>query len=159
MAAGLAILSEIEDIAINFFKSLYTKDEEVAPDDLVDLLHSPISNEINSCLCRDISEEEIADTLLQIGPIKAPGPDGMPSSFFQRNWAMMKIEVTAAVLSFFQNGVMPTGINDTVILIPKGTDPKGTNPESLADYRPISLCNVIYKITSGMPVRCNGTII
>jgi hypothetical protein len=39
---------------------------------------------------------------------------------------------------------MPEGMNDTVIVL----IPKGNSPERLEDYRPISLCNVTYKIIS-----------
>jgi uncharacterized membrane protein len=42
--------------------------------------------------------------------------------------------------------VIPNGWNDTnVVLIPKVD-----NPESMTQFRPIGLCNVIYKIISKM---------
>jgi hypothetical protein len=46
------------------------------------------------------------------------------------------------ITGFFQSGVMPTHINDTHIAL----IPKKLVPLIPADYRPISLCNVIYKI-------------
>jgi hypothetical protein len=39
---------------------------------------------------------------------------------------------------------MPTGVNEiTIVLLPKKEE-----PELLKDFRPISLCNVIYKVVS-----------
>jgi hypothetical protein len=134
--------AEIDSMATDFFKSLYSEDKHMKANELIDLLHRPVSEEMNHELCKEFSDEEISDALFQIGPIKAPGPDGLPARFFQRNWAVLKKEVTTAVRNFFSTGLMAEGINDTVIvLIPKGVD-----SESLADYRPISLCNVAYKI-------------
>jgi hypothetical protein len=56
----------------------------------------------------------------------------------------LKTKVITAVKDFFKKGEMPEGINDTVIVL----IPKGTNPEQLSDFRPISLCNVVYKVIS-----------
>ena len=50
----------------------------------------------------------------------------------------------AVVKDFFHMGVMPEGVNSTSIVL----IPKNSNPTSLTDYRPISLCNVIYKVIS-----------
>jgi len=73
-----------------------------------------------------------------MGPLKAPGLDGFPARFFQRHWEVVKDDVVAAVQGFFQDSYLPPGVNDTtIVLIPKGSD-----PEELKDFRPISLCNV-----------------
>ena len=47
-----------------------------------------------------------------------------------------------AVKDFFCTGVMPEGVNSTTIVL----IPKIANPTKLTEYRPISLCNVIYKV-------------
>ena len=48
------------------------------------------------------------------------------------------------VLDFLNGGNMPQGWNDTVIVL----IPKTKQPERLKDLRPISLCNVLYKLIS-----------
>jgi hypothetical protein len=103
-----------------------------------------ISEETNASLCKGFSEEEISDALFQIGPLKAPGPDGFPVMFFQRNWEALKKDVVIAVKEFFDMGQMAPGVNDTIIVLILKKD----NLEPLKDYRPISLCNVIYKVVS-----------
>ncbi|XP_045088740.1 uncharacterized protein [Aegilops tauschii subsp. strangulata] len=90
------------------------------------------------------SDKEISDALFQMGPLKAPGPDGFPARFFQRHWGMMKNDIIEAVRQFFSSGVMPEGVNNTTIVL----IPKVDNPQRLSEFRPISLCNVIYKIIS-----------
>jgi hypothetical protein len=52
--------------------------------------------------------------------------------------------VVAATRKFFEDGVMLEGINDTAIVLIL----KGNEPVDLKDSRPISLCNVIYKLIS-----------
>lgn len=55
-----------------------------------------------------------------------------------------------AVKKCFEVGQMPEGINDTVIVL----IPKGNTPEIFKDFRPISLCNVIYKVICKCIVNC-----
>ena len=48
------------------------------------------------------------------------------------------------VLDFLNHGIYPPNFNQThVVLVPKVKEPK-----HVTDFRPISLCNVIYKIAS-----------
>jgi hypothetical protein len=85
----------------------------------------------------EFTDEEISDALFQIGPLKAPSVDGFPARFYQRNWIN-------AVKLFFVTGQMPAGVNDTAIML----IPKCDEPETLKDFRPISLCIIIYKVIS-----------
>lgn len=99
---------------------------------------------MNEELCRPFSSEEISDALFQMGPLKASGPDGFLAHFFQRHWEVVKDDVVAEVQGFFRDGYLPPTVNDTAIVLIS----KGSEPTELKDFRPISLCNVIYKVIS-----------
>jgi hypothetical protein len=107
-------------------------------------MQSCVDEETNEKLCAPFTEKEINDALFPIGPLKAPGPDGFPTRFLQRKSDLMKEEVVQVVKLFFDTGVVPDEVNDTtIVLIPKKND-----PEELKDFRPISLCNVIFEVVS-----------
>ena len=82
--------------------------------------------------------------LKQMYPLKALGPDGMPSLFFQYFWSTSEAVVTKMVLDFLNHGISPPNFNEThIVLIPKVKEPK-----RITEYRPINLYNVVYKIAS-----------
>ncbi|CAN6204103.1 unnamed protein product [Urochloa humidicola] len=72
----------MQGMAASFFSELFTKDVNVCPEELVDIFEPVISAETNQSLCQPYIEEEIGNALFQIGPLKAPGPDGYPARFF-----------------------------------------------------------------------------
>lgn len=91
-----------------------------------------------------MSPEEIREVILAMPLNKSPGPDGFSVEFFRASWDIVGKDVVEAVQEFFRNGRLLKDINCTVIaLIPKV-------PEAckLSDFRPISCCNLIYKIIS-----------
>ena len=80
-------------------------------------------------------------------PLKFLGPDGKPPLFFQHFWPTIGNTVTNMILDFLNfrsPPPLPQKFNDThVFFIPKNNDPK-----NISNYHPISLCNVIFKLTS-----------
>ena len=85
---------------------------------------------MNDALCKPFTDDEISDALFQIGPLKAPGTDGFPARFFQRNWEVLREEVIGAVRNFFDESVMPEGVNNTSIVL----IPKKDKPDELKDF-------------------------
>lgn len=64
--------------------------------------------------------------------------------FYRATWPWIKSDITQMVQNFYVSGQFPKGMNDTNITL----IPKKNCPTSPADFRPISLCNVSYKIIS-----------
>jgi hypothetical protein len=99
---------------------------------------------MNDDLMREYTREEIVSALKSIGNLKAPGPDGMPSLFYKEYWDIVGDNIVDEVLQVLNGGPMPVHWNDTTIVL----IPKVHKPENIKDLRPISLCNVIYKLVS-----------
>ena len=75
---------------------------------------------------------------------KAPGLDGLHAGFFQLFWPTMGESVIQEVKHIFTSRKILEYLNQTHIeLIPKIQGPK-----TLGNYRPISLCNTVYKIVT-----------
>ena len=80
--------------------------------------------------------------------LKAPEPDGFPVLFYKKYWAIVGESITRVVTSFFQAGRMLAEVNNSFIVL----IPKSQSLTSFNHYRPISLCNVVYKIITKLLV-------
>uniref|UniRef100_A0A803P4U9 Reverse transcriptase domain-containing protein n=1 Tax=Cannabis sativa TaxID=3483 RepID=A0A803P4U9_CANSA len=137
---------KISEIAINYFQTLFSKSNHGVEirDILVGCVPNRISSEENRLLLQPFDEKEVRDAMFQIHPLKAPGKDGLPGLFFQKNWELVGKEVTAACLDVLNNQADCSSLNETLICL----IPKTKHPTKISEFRPISLCNVVYKVVS-----------
>ena len=113
-------------------------------EECLNAIQSKITDDMWEVLSSEYTTEEVKVALFQMGPTKAPGPDGMNALFYKKFWHVVGDTVVLAVLDFLNNGNMLPEINHTnIVLIPKIR-----NPVKMSNFRLISLCNVIYKIIS-----------
>jgi hypothetical protein len=64
-----------------------------------------------------VSDDKIRVALFQMGPTKAPGPDGFPALFYQTHWDFLKNDICAAVRGFLKGDILPEGLCDLVIVL------------------------------------------
>lgn len=132
----------LKEEVVSFFQNLYSK-----PCDDLNVKHFSRGFPILSAqkLARMeavVLDEEVRSPLFYMNPWKAPSYDGFQAGFYQKFWSEIGSQVCEYVHEIFQGGSMLENINRTLLVL----IPKGDNPKSLSDFRPIILCIVLYKI-------------
>ena len=136
---------EISREAVNYFSNLFTRDalpaeaEEKAILDCIPLL---VSAEMNEALLSPIQLLELEKVVFNMKKGKAPGPDGFPIEFFQEFWEIIKFDLLEVVQESHRNKQMLKSLNSTFLAL----IPKKEEANRLDQFRPIALCNVVYKI-------------
>lgn len=113
---------------------------------VVSFIQENVTVDMNARLTAPFTEAEVKAAVFGMHPDKSLGLDGMNPHFFQEYWDIIGQSVTEACLHWIQNGTIPKEVNETLIIL----IPKKKSPKKLDEYRPISLCNVLYKILSKM---------
>lgn len=137
---------EIGGIVQRFYKNLFTTTtpSEEKIDELVTAVKPSVTEEMNSSLAKAFSVQEIKNAMFSIPTDKSPGPDGMNAMFYQQHWDIVGPIVSKAVMDCLNEKEDLVQINSTLVtLIPKVKEPR-----LVSDFRPISLCNVLYKVIS-----------
>eukprot|EP00253_Pinus_taeda_P023386 PITA_23386 len=103
-----------------------------------------ITKDHNQNLLKPVSMQEVEEAMAQLKDGKAPGPDGFTSNFFHEFWELISTEVWELVEESRSMHWLLPSLNSTFIaLVPKGEE--SNTPDK---FRPIALCNVIYKLIS-----------
>lgn len=140
--------TEIRQAFVAHFKDIYKgvstySIHECYPIELLQGLPK-IPQSMHQCLTELPSAQEIHRALMAIGPHKAAGPDGFDAKTIQDNWTEFGPSISKVVTDFFSTGVMPSQISrSNLVLIPKVE-----GAAKVGQFRPISVCNLIYKIIS-----------
>ena len=139
---------DLKSHAVDYFKSIFgSTNMPSSPVDLVflqGLLPFRCSDSHAQGLLREVSAAEIKEILYAMPSNKSPGPDGYPAEFFKSAWSTVGPDLIGAIQEIFRNGRLLKDLNATVIAL----IPKTPEASSLADFRPISCCNLAYKIIS-----------
>ncbi|KAA3454961.1 reverse transcriptase [Gossypium australe] len=140
----------IEDLIQSYFMNLFKSSNlesslTVTPTDFV---WPHISSDRANNLLSQISDVEITKATWSFKPRKAPGLDGLHPLFFQRCWPKVKLNVCNMEKETFRKGILEEGNNNTLITL----IPKCQGAFSISQFRPISLCNTVYKIITKIMV-------
>lgn len=97
---------------------------------------------MNDLLTVPYTRDEVREALFQIGDLKGMGPDGLHVVFLKRFLYIVGDELTDEVLVAINSKKTATGWNSTNIVVIH----KVESSELFMQYKPINLCNVVYKI-------------
>ncbi|KAK1316673.1 hypothetical protein QJS10_CPA05g01847 [Acorus calamus] len=103
---------------------------------------SKVTEEQNIVLTSTVTIEELRAAVFSQKPLSSPGPDGFPARFYQKYWDLINQDLLLAVQHFMINRHLLKQVSHSFITL----IPKTANADSLDHFRPISLCNSLYKI-------------
>lgn len=127
---------------LEYFKELFSSPVIDNPNILQVPLHSEFSREGRNILTASVNKDEVRRAVFSMKSFKAPGPDGFQPIFFKHFWDVVGDYLWRLVESAFDRGYSDMAIAEILIMF----IPKIDHPRHLKEFRPISLCNVVYKV-------------
>ncbi|XP_042972966.1 uncharacterized protein LOC122304767 [Carya illinoinensis] len=106
-------------VIMNYFKNLFSATSQNPNLEFLVGMEGRVTEEMNKDLLKEFKREE-------------------------KYWHLVGKSTTDAVMQALQSGTLPLTINHTFITL----IPKKKKPEKITEFRPISLCNVVYKLIS-----------
>eukprot|EP00253_Pinus_taeda_P003413 PITA_03413 len=143
---------DMEQLLVDYFKGILTKpninrEEEI--DKVCQHIPKKVTREQNLALLRVITKEEVEEVVNKMAKNNAPGPDGFTVEFYQAAWSFMGNDLLDLVEESKCTKCMHHGLNATFLAL----IPKNGNSDEPQGFRPISLCNVVYKILATIMVN------
>ena len=95
-------------------------------------------------LTQSVTLSELDYALHSFKKDRSPNPDGWPIEFYLHFFDLLGEELLSAMDFTRVSGCIPPSLNSTFLTL----IPKRDKPTSFPDFRPISLCNLLYKLIS-----------
>jgi hypothetical protein len=137
----------LEEEAVGFFQNIFKAQENLTiTNQLAVLRHYPriFSEEEGHKVAEHVTLAEILSTLKGFSALKSPRPNGWIVEFFLAFFDLVGNETLEMVEETRRKGRVNGALNATFLAL----IPKSNKPESFGGYRPIALCNLVYKIMS-----------
>ncbi|KAK2397838.1 hypothetical protein QL285_059374 [Trifolium repens] len=128
---------------VSFFKNHFQNDDWHRP--TLDGIVFPVLSEVEvEGLTALFTMEEITEAVRECDGAKSPGPDGFNFAFIKEFWDLLKGDVHIMFDQFHGNSRLPKGMSSFFLTL----IPKVSSPQSLGDFRPISLLGCLYKLVA-----------
>ena len=126
----------------SYFHDLLTTSNPSQFNEILMGLQPAITKDMSATLSYDYQADEVLLALKQMAPLTTPGLNGMSPIFYKTYWHIVDEKVVSIVLNALNSGMVHESLNSTFISLIL----KVKNPKSVSKFRPISLCNVVYKL-------------
>ena len=129
---------------VDYFSNIFKSNGITDASAVVGVVQPMVTESMSRGFVQEFQVAEVVKALKQMHPKKSPSPNGMLPLFYQHYWSFVGNCVTQTILDFLNHGIILPKFNETyVVLIPKIK-----SPTQITQYRPISLSNVVFQITS-----------
>lgn len=140
------------------FKNMFKEPHEVTIAQVIrvyQLFPRYVEEEENDMLMTPVTKEEVEGVLKMMQKYKILGPDGWTMENFQHLFELVGDELTGAVEEYQVKGYVYEHFNAAFMALVLKSD----DQSSFEEFRPIYLCNCIYKIIAKViVVRLNPTL-
>ena len=131
-------------LAKEYFDNLFQQQQRSSVDPVIVVLTPVIDESDNNELTAPFQVDEFKAAMFSMHPNKCAGPDGFSPGFYQQFWNVCSPDIFQECCCWLNDNQFPPSLNSTNIAL----IPKGQHQRTMKDWRPIALCNVLYKLLS-----------